>query len=81
MKEAKRTTAGSFGNIVQEFDYQFYKAVLYFCDKKYAEASKNFKRSIDIMEKKMSNSNPPLDSSFYKDFKKLSFGNRSFNYY
>ena len=81
MKEAKRTTAGSFGNIVQEFDYQFYKAVLYFCDKKYAEASKNFKRSIDIMEKGMSNSNPPLDSSFYKDFKKLSFGNRSFNYY
>lgn len=81
MKEAKSTTGGSFGNIVREFDYQFYKAVLYFCDKKYPEASKNFKRAIDIIEKEMLNTNPPLDSSFYKDFKKLTFGNRSFNYF
>lgn len=49
MKEAKKSTNGSFGNIFEEFDYQFYKGVMYFYDKKYPEASKNFKRAMDII--------------------------------
>jgi hypothetical protein len=36
MKEIKKKTDGSFGVIFEEFDYQFYKAVMYFYDGKYA---------------------------------------------
>ncbi len=36
MKAAKRATEGKFGLIFAEFDYQFYKGVLYFYDRKYA---------------------------------------------
>lgn len=49
MKAAKAKTQSQFGILFHEFDYQFYKAVLYFHDGKYAEASKNFKRALDII--------------------------------
>jgi tetratricopeptide (TPR) repeat protein len=81
MKSVKRSTDNKFGVIFAEFDYQFYKAVLYFYDRKYAEASKNFKRAIDILDQQMNSPNPPLDEQFYYDYKKLSFSNRSFNYF
>jgi tetratricopeptide (TPR) repeat protein len=81
MKEAKKKTDGTFGVIFEEFDYQFYKAVMYFYDKKYAEASKNFKRAIDIIDKQMNSPDPSLDEQFYYDYKKLTFNNRSFNYF
>ena len=77
MKSVKRGTDSKFGVIFAECDYQFYKGVLYFYDRKYAEASKNFKRAIDILDRQMNSSNPPLDEQFYYDFKKLSFSNRS----
>jgi tetratricopeptide (TPR) repeat protein len=81
MKAGKRSTDSKFGVIFAESDYQFYKAVLYFYDRKYAEASKNFKRAIDILDREMTSPNPPLDEQFYYDYKKLSFSNRSFNYF
>ena len=74
MKSVKRGTDSKFGVIFAEFDYQFYKG-------KYAEASKNFKRAIDILDRQMNSPNPPLDEQFYYDYKKLSFSNRSFNYF
>lgn len=36
MKDIKRTNDNRFGMMFEEFDYQFYKAVMYFYDKKYA---------------------------------------------
>jgi tetratricopeptide (TPR) repeat protein len=81
MKMVKRSTDNKFGSIFSEFDYQFYKAAMYFYDRKYAEASKNFKRAMDIIDRQMSSPNPPLDEQFYYDYKKLSFSNRSFNYF
>jgi hypothetical protein len=36
MKEVKKKTEGKFGLIFEESDYQFYKAVTYFYDRKYA---------------------------------------------
>jgi hypothetical protein len=67
MKSVKRGTDSKFGVIFAEFDYQFYKGVLYFYDRKYAEASKNFKRAIDILDRQMNSPNPPLDEQFYYD--------------
>lgn len=54
---------------------------MYFYDKKYEDASKNFKRALDIIEQQSTSDNPPHDEQFYYEFKKLSFSNRSFNFY
>ncbi len=36
---------------------------------------------MDIIERQMNSPNAPLDEQFYYDYKKLSFANRSFNYF
>lgn len=54
--------------------------MLYFHDHKYAEASKNFKRALDLIESQ-SIKDMPRGEQFYLDFKKLLFTNRSFNYF
>jgi hypothetical protein len=41
---------------VEEYDYQFYKGVLYFYSQDYAAAKKNFNRSLDLLERKFTGS-------------------------
>ncbi len=57
VKEAKQKVIGlghkSFGNFFTVSEYQFFKGVLYFYDGKYEEASKNFKRALELMEKRV----------------------------
>lgn len=36
---------------------------------------------MDIIDKQMASAAPPLDQQFYYDYKKLTFNNRSFNYF
>ena len=61
MKQTKKKTEHKFGHIFNEFDYQFYKGIMYFYDKKYAEASKNFKRALDFIESQASTPSVDLD--------------------
>lgn len=42
MKQAKKNSNGEFGVLIEEYDYQFYKGVLYFYCEDYVSAKKNF---------------------------------------
>jgi hypothetical protein len=57
MKDAKLKVFNlghkSFGNFFTYPEYQFFKGVLYFYDAKYEDASKNFKRALELMEKRV----------------------------
>lgn len=67
--------------LVEGYDYQFYKGVMYFYCKDYASAKKNFNRSLDLLEKKFSGSQEltPNDEEFLNEFNNLSYSNHSFN--
>ena len=49
MKEAKKKSNGQFGLLVEEYDYQFYKGVMYFYCQNYSAAKKNFMRALSIL--------------------------------
>ena len=56
MKQAKKNSNGEFGVLIEEYNYQFYKGVLYFYCVDYVSAKKNFNRSLDLLEKKFTSS-------------------------
>jgi tetratricopeptide (TPR) repeat protein len=82
IKETKKrsftTGEQKFGNFVREPEYQFYKAVLYFHDKDYASASKNFERALKLTEEHIASR--VSDSAELLEFYKLSYNNLPFNY-
>ena len=51
MKQAKKLCNGEFGVLIEEYNYQFYKGVMYFYCQNYASAKKNFMRASSLIEK------------------------------
>ena len=53
MKEAKKKSHNEFGVLVEQYDYQFYKGVMYFYCENYPSARKNFNRALSLLQKQV----------------------------
>lgn len=49
MEEAKKKSNGQFGQLIEEYNYEFYKGVMYFYSQDYTAAMENFMRSLSLI--------------------------------